>query len=304
MAISNFEQLRTQLRGAPPVTAVVAAAHSAHTLEAVFAARRDGLIRPILIGRREEILALAHQMGESIDPDQVFDAASEEACGAQAVALVRSGQGDMLIKGQLQTGTLLKAAVQTNTGIRVSPVMSHVAVLDVPSYHKLLFITDGGLVIAPTLEEKRHILNNAVEFCHFLGYEQPKAAILCALETVTARMPETQDAAALKTAAQQGDFGSCLAEGPISLDLATDPQAAQAKDYQSPVAGDADILLVPSIAAGNLLSKALYGLAGGQMAGVVLGASVPMTVNSRGATAQEKYTAILICSAMAQKRRS
>lgn len=304
MAITNFQQLHSRLRGAPPVTAVVAAAHSAHTLEAVFAAQRDGLIRPILVGRKKEILALSQQLGASIDPSHILEADSEEACGTQSVALIRSGRGEMLIKGQMQTGTLLKATVQPDTGIRVSPVMSHVAVLDVPSYHKLLFITDGGLVIAPSLEEKRHILRNAVEFCRFLGYDQPKAAILCALETVTTRMPETEDAAAMKAAAQQGDFGPCLVEGPISLDLATDSHAAKAKEYLSPVAGDADILLVPSIAAGNLLSKALYGLAGGQMAGVVLGASVPITVNSRGATAQEKYTSILICSAMSQKRRT
>ena len=176
--------------------------------------------------------------------------------------------------------------------------MSHVAILDVPGYHKLLYITDGGMVVAPSLEQKRHILRNAVEFCRFLGYDCPKAAALCAVETVTPAMPETADSAALKEEAERGDFGPCLVEGPISLDLATDAEAARVKGYQSPVAGDADILLAPSIAAGNLLGKSLYGLAGGEMAGVVLGARVPITVNSRGATAEEKYWSILICAAM------
>ena len=176
----------------------------------------------------------------------------------------------MLIKGMLQTGTLLKAVVNKERGIRASEVMSHVAILDVPSYHKLLYVTDGGMVVAPDLEQKRHILRNAVDFCRFLGYDRPKVAALCAVETVNPAMPETADAAVLKEEGERGDFGPCLVEGPIALDLATDPEAAQVKGYHSPVAGDADILLAPSIAAGNLLGKSLYGLAGGEMAGVVI----------------------------------
>lgn len=298
MVIAGFSELKARLCKKTPKTAVVAAAHDEHTLQAVFAARRDGLIRPILVGRREEILAMAHGLGEELDPAQVVDASDDGQCAAQSVALIRSGAGAVLIKGMLQTGTLLKAVVNRDEGIRSSALMSHVAILDVPNYHKLLYVTDGGMVVAPDLEQKRHILQNAVNFCRFLGYDCPKAAALCAVETVTPAMPETADGAALKQAAEQGAFGPCLVEGPISLDLATDRDAAQVKNYQSPVAGDADILLAPSIAAGNLLGKSLYGLAGGEMAGVVLGASVPITVNSRGATPEEKYWSILICAAM------
>lgn len=298
MVIAGFSELKSRLRSLPPKTAVVAAAHDEHTLQAVFAARRDGLIRPVLVGRREEILTIAHALGEALDPDQVIDASDDAACAARSVDLIRSGEGAVLIKGMLQTGTLLKAVVNKETGIRTGAVMSHVAILDVPSYHKLLYITDGGMVVAPDLEQKRHILRNAVDFCRFLGYDSPKAAALCAVETVTPSMPETSDAAALKAEAARGDFGPCAVEGPISLDLATDREAARIKGYRSPVAGDADILLAPSIAAGNLLGKALYGLAGGEMAGVVLGARAPITVNSRGATAEEKYWSILICTAM------
>ena len=300
MVVSDFSALRAMLPDAPRRSAVVAAAHDLHTLEAVFAAQKDGLISPLLVGRREEISELARQLGRDPDPGQIVDADSEEDCARQAVALIRAGRGDMLIKGLLQTGTLLHAVVQKETGIRESQVMSHVAILEVPRYHKLLFITDGGMVAAPTLEEKGRILKNAADFCRFLGYDQPKAAALCAVETVSPRMPETQDAAALKQLGAEGAFGPCLVEGPISLDLATDPQAARVKGYHSPVAGDADILLAPSIAAGNILGKALYGLAGGRMAGVVLGASVPITVNSRGATPEEKYLSILICSALSR----
>ena len=298
MVIASFLELKARLHELPPKTAVVAAAHDEHTLQAVFAARRDGLIQPVLVGRREEILSIARALGEELEPGQVVDADSDADCAARSVALVRSGRGDMLIKGMLQTGTLLKAVVSREAGIRAGEVMSHVAILDVPSYHKLLYVTDGGMVVAPDLEQKRHILRNALDFCRFLGYDCPKAAVLCAVETVNPAMPETADAAVLKAEGERGDFGPCVVEGPIALDLATDRAAAEVKGYRSPAAGDADILLAPSIAAGNLLGKSLYGLAGGEMAGVVLGARVPITVNSRGATAEEKYWSILICAAM------
>lgn len=298
MVIDGFSQLKARLRDLPPRRAVVAAAHDKHTLQAVFAARRDGLIQPVLVGRREEILSIARALREDLDPAQVADAGDDVQCAAKSVALIRAGEGSMLIKGMLPTGTLLKAVVHRETGIRASQVMSHVAILDVPGYHKLLYVTDGGMVVAPDLEQKRHILRNALDFCRFLGYDRPKAAVLCAVETVNPAMPETADGAALKAEGERGDFGPCLVEGPISLDLATDGEAARVKGYRSPVAGDADILLAPSIAAGNLLGKSLYGLAGGEMAGVVLGAKVPITVNSRGAAAEEKYWSILICAAM------
>ncbi|WP_435321635.1 bifunctional enoyl-CoA hydratase/phosphate acetyltransferase [Muriventricola aceti] len=298
MVISSFSALKSRLQHLSPREAVVAAAHDEHTLQAVFAARRDGLIRPILVGRRNEIRSIARSLGEELSPEQIVDAQDDLECAARSVALIREGKGDILIKGMLQTGTLLKAMVHRETGIRASQVMSHVAILDVPRYHKLLFITDGGMVVAPNLEQKGHILKNAVDFCRFLGYERPKAAALCAVETVNPAMPETGDALSLKEAGERGEFGPCIVEGPISLDLATDREAALVKGYHSPVAGDADILLVPAIAVGNVLGKALYGLAGGQMAGVVLGAAVPITINSRGATPEEKYYSILLCAAM------
>ena len=303
MVLSSLQQLSAQLLDAAPVPAVVAAAHDPHTLEAVFAAERDDLIRPILVGQKDEILDISRKLNHTVDPDSIIDCSDEKSCAREAVALVRAGKGKILIKGLLQTGILLNAVLNPDHGIRVSPLMSHVAILDVPKYHKLLFVTDGGMVVAPGLDDKRHILNNVVELCHFLGYRHPKAAVLCAAETISPRMPETEDAAALKAAALEGDFGSCLVEGPISMDLATDPDSARIKGYHSPVAGDADILLVPSIATGNILCKALYGLAGGKMAGLVLGASVPITVNSRSATAEEKYSSILVCAGMAQERR-
>ena len=177
MVISGFPALKDRLRDLPPKTAVVAAAHDEHTLQAVFAARRDGLIRPILVGHKEEILSAARRLGEEPDPSLVVDAGEDPDCAVKSVALIRSGEGDMLIKGMLPTGTLLKAVVNKATGIRASEVMSHVAILDVPSYHKLLYVTDGGMVVAPDLEQKRHILRNALDFCRFLGYDCPLSLI-------------------------------------------------------------------------------------------------------------------------------
>ena len=297
MVIEGFSQLKARPGGQAPKAAVVAAAHDLHTLQAVFQAQRDGLITPTLVGDPERIQALARQLDIPPDRYRLLPAQSDEACAALAVEAIHSG-GEMLIKGMLPTGVLLKAVVDRQHGIRRSPVMSHVAILDVPRYHKLLFLTDGGMVIAPDLPQKRSILQNALDFCRFLGYDRPKAALLCAVETVSPNMPETQDAAALKDEWAKGGFGDCLVEGPISLDLATDREAARIKGYDSPVAGDADILLAPSIAAGNLLGKCMYGLAGGKMAGVVLGAQVPITINSRSAAPDEKYDSILLCSAM------
>ena len=300
MVISGFQELKTQLREAAPQPAVVAAAHDEHTLEAVFQARRDGLIAPIFVGDGEAVRSTARSLGHEVPDSCLVEAEGEEACARQSVALIRQGRGKLLIKGMLQTGTLLRAVVHPDTGIRASELLSHVAILDVPAYHKLMFVSDGGMVIAPNRNQKREILQNVLSLCRFLGYEQPKAAILCAAETVSSRMPETEDAAALKEEGARGDFGPCLVEGPISFDLATDRTAAEIKGYHSPVAGDADVFLVPSIAAGNLMCKALYGMAGGKMAGVVLGASVPITVNSRSAAPEEKYDSIAIAAAMAQ----
>lgn len=179
-----------------------------NTPYAVFAARPRRLIRPILVGRRNEIRSIAHSLGEELSPEQIVDAQDDLECAARSVALIREGKGDILIKGMLQTGTLLKAVVHRETGIRASQVMSHVAILDVPRYHKLLFITDGGMVVAPNLEQKGHILKNAVDFCRFLGYERPKAAALCAVETVNPAMPETGDALSLKEAGGAGGIRS------------------------------------------------------------------------------------------------
>ena len=196
--LSSFAQLRQQLHQSGPRSAVVAAAQDEHTLQAVLAARRDGLIHPILVGPPDQLRPLLDRLGASVPDEDLVPAGTEAECAARAVALVRQGRGSLLIKGHLSTGALLGAVVDRAGGIRGDGLLSHVAILEVPAYHKLLYITDGGLVVAPGLEEKRAILRNALSLCRFLGYERPKAAALCAAETVSPRMPETGDAAALR----------------------------------------------------------------------------------------------------------
>ena len=193
--LSSFAQLRQQLHQSGPRSAVVAAAQDEHTLQAVLAARRDGLIHPILVGPPDQLRPLLDRLGASVPEEDLVPAGTEAECAARAVALVRQGRGSLLIKGRLSTGALLGAVVDRAGGIRGEGLLSHVAILEVPAYHKLLYITDGGLVVAPGLEEKRAILRNALSLCRFLGYERPKAAALCAAETVSPRMPETGDAA-------------------------------------------------------------------------------------------------------------
>lgn len=300
MTISDFSALKSRIKTEKETPAVVCAAHDRHTLEGVFSARRDGLISPILVGNKQEILRICKQLGEEIDEACIISAEHDAQCAKLSVSLIKNGQGQILIKGMIQTATVLSAVLNRTDGIGTGSLLSHVAVLQVPAYPKLMFFTDGGMVTEQTYEKKRGILQNAVSFCRFLGYDMPKVACLCAAETVSPHMQETVDADRLKQESLAGAFGSCLVEGPISLDLATSKASAQEKQFKSEVAGDADIFLCPSLAACNLTAKALYGLANGKMAGVILGASVPIVINSRSASAQEKYYSILLCAAMAQ----
>ena len=201
----------------------------------------------------------------------------------------------------MQTTTLLKAVVNKETGLNQGRSISHVALIDIPKYHKIMGVTDGGMIMYPNLEQKKDIVLNAIEMFHGLRYEEPKIAALCAVETVNPKMPETLDAQALKEMAASGEIAGCCIEGPISMDLAVSREAAAVKKYDSPVAGDADILLVPSIYTGNIMVKALIEFAGTLMVGCVIGTKCPIALNSRSASFEEKYYSLLACSMMVEK---
>ena len=255
--LHNFEDLRGRVGSVEPKTVAVACAHDGHTLEAVLRAAQEGILRYILIGHADEILSVGRTLGCEIDPATVINADTDEDAARIAVELILDGRADFLQKGLMQTATILKAVVNKQTGIGIGRPMSHVALLEVPGYAKLLGVTDGGMMPNPDLEGKKAIVRNAVEMFHALGYEEPLLSALCAAENVSPKIIETVDAAALKQAALGGEFGRCYLEGPISLDLALDAESAKIKGYESPVTGKTDILVVPSMSAGNIMVKAL-----------------------------------------------
>ena len=296
--LHNFEDLRGRVGSTEPKTVAVACAHDGHTLEAVLRAAQEGILRYILIGHADEILSVGRTLGCEIDPSAVINVGTDEDAAHIAVELIRDGKADFLQKGLMQTATILKAVVNKQTGIGVGRPMSHVALLEVPGYAKLLGVTDGGMMPNPDLEGKKAIVKNAVEMFHALGYDEPLLAALCAAENVSPKIIETDDAAALKQAALDGEFGRCVLEGPISLDLALDAESAKIKGYESPVTGKTDILVVPSMSAGNIMVKALIEFAGAKMAGVVIGARCPIALNSRSASFEEKYNSLLVCALM------
>ncbi len=298
MILKDFKQLRQLVESVDKRTVAVVAAHDAHTLEAVLKTKDEGILDHILIGKKDDIIKIGNELGYDVSHDVIIDSDTDEDAVTKGLDLIKTGGADFLQKGILQTSTLLKGVVNKENGIKARDTLSNVALLDIPAYHKVVGLTDGGMVMYPTLEQKKDIIDNAVEVYKALGYDNPKVAVLCAVETLNPKMPETVDAAELKKMNQEGIIKDCVVEGPISFDLALDPEAAKIKGYESPVAGDADIIIMPDISAGNLTSKALTVLGGAMMAGIVMGAKCPIALNSRSAAFEEKYYSLLACAYM------
>lgn len=270
-----------------------------HVLEAVFEGEKLGLIKPILIDKAEEVKKVLSEMGKNPDDYEIINADTPEECGTTAVNLVREGKANVILKGLLETKDVLKPVVNKETGIGLGGVMSIVAFTELPTYHKLLVLTDGGMMTYPTVEQKAGIIKNAVDCYKKLGIENPKIACVAAVEKVNPKMPETVDAAELKKMNEEGVIKDCIVEGPISMDLAVSADSAARKKYESPVAGDADVILVPNIQVGNVAHKSMLLFGGGKMAGVVVGAKCPIVINSRGSSAEEKFDSLLLACAVA-----
>ena len=297
--LANFEALKKKAIGKGTMTIAVAAAEDDHTLEALKELGEHLSVNCFLVGDRAKITQLCEKVGLQADPANIIDAQGEEDCAAKAVALCAAGTASILMKGKLLTPTLLKAVLNKETGIRQGGLMSHMAVLECPGYHKLMFITDGGINPAPDSSQKKAILENSVAFLHRLGYANPNAAALTAVETVSDKMPETTDAAELAKLNREGQISGCLVEGPLSFDLAISQESARIKGVDVQMSGEVDIFLMPNIASGNIMTKALIYLNNAKMAGCVLGAKVPIVLTSRGATAEEKLLSFLLCLAAA-----
>ena len=301
MRIRNFEEMVQQVQQMGTKTRVaVPMAQDEHTLEAIVKARQGGLMDPVLIGDRDAISAILAGLGEEPGGYEIHPADGVDASLATAVSLVKGGEANALMKGKLETGQLLKAVLNRDNGLRRRDRLSIAGLFQCPRYHKLFAVTDMGMNTYPDLEGKKDILINGVDLLHAFGVECPKVAVLAAVEKPNPKMPDAMDGAALKEMNQSGEITGCVVEGPISFDLAMDPEAAPIKGYESPVAGDADLLVVPDIVCGNVLVKTLVTLGGGQTAGIVMGSTVPIIVTSRSAAALDKYYSIALTALVAQ----
>jgi phosphate acetyltransferase len=299
-----FAQLFKACEGLPPVVCAVVHPCDHDSLLGPLEAARRGLIQPVLIGPEEKIRAVAATEGVDLEPYQIVCVAHSHDAAVKAVELARAGEVEALMKGSLHTDELLGAVVPSATGLRTARRMSHVFVMDVPAYPRTLLITDAAINIYPKLEEKVDIVQNAIDLAHVLGIEQPKVAILSAVETVTSKIASTLEAAALCKMADRGQITGAILDGPLAFDNAISLQAAKTKKIASPVAGQADILLVPDLEAGNMLAKQLCYLAGAEGAGIVMGTRVPIVLTSRADSVRARLASTAVLALVAHSRRS
>jgi phosphotransacetylase len=276
----------------------------ASALAGAVEAAQLGLIVPILVGPCAKIAATAKAAGINLDEFQIVDVPHSHASATKAVELIREGNAQVLMKGSLHTDELMSAIVSRDGGLRTGRRISHAFIMDVPTYHKVLIVTDGAINIAPALEDKVDICQNAIDLAIALGREKPKVAILAAVETVTSKMPATIDAAALCKMAERGQITGGILDGPLAFDNAISKQAAITKGIHSDVAGDPDILLAPDLEAGNILAKQLSFLAKADSAGMVLGARVPVILTSRADSVRSRIASCAVAMLVAHARRS
>ena len=299
----KYEQLVAACSAVPPVSTAVAHPCDATSLSGALEAAEQGFIAPILVGPAARIRAVAAEAGLNLAPYEIVDVPHSHAAAAAAVDLVRQGRAELLMKGSLHSDELLHAVAKRDSGLRTERRISHVFIMDVPTYPKALFITDAAVNIAPTLEDKRDIIQNAIDLARALGNDLPKVAILSAVETVNPKMPSTVEAAALCKMADRGQITGGVLDGPLALDNAISPEAARIKGIASPVAGYADILVVPDLEAGNMLAKNLTFLANADAAGIVLGARVPIVLTSRADSVMTRMASCAVAALYADRLR-
>ena len=298
----KYEALLAQCKGLEPIRTAVVHPCEETALAGAIEAAELGLIVPILVGPAAKIRDVARKSGVDLGAFEVVDVAHSHAAAEKAVELVRAGKAELLMKGSLHTDELL-AAVVARDGLRTGRRISHVFIMDIPTYHKVLLVTDAAINIAPTLEDKVDICQNAIDLALVLGVERPKVAILAAVETVNSKMQATLDAAALCKMAERGQITGASLEGPLAFDNAISKDAARIKGIDSEVAGDPDILLVPDLEAGNMLAKQLTFLANADNAGLVLGARVPIILTSRSDSVRSRIASCAVAVRVAHARR-
>lgn len=300
---AKYDRLIERARQISPARAIVVHPCDETSLRSAVEAARANLILTTLVGPAPKIRALAQQHGLDISPYRLVDVPHSDAAAAKAVELIHEAAGDVLMKGSLHTDELMRAVTASASGLRTARRISHVFVMDVPTYSETLLITDAAINIAPDLDAKRDIVQNAIDLYVQVGLGTPKVAILSAVETITSKIPSTIDAAALCKMAERGQITGGLLDGPLAFDNAIDPNAARIKGISSPVAGLAQILVVPNLEAGNMLAKNLIFLAQADAAGIVLGARVPIVLTSRADSVRTRLASCAIAALLADARR-
>jgi phosphate acetyltransferase len=300
---SKYERLIARAKQVPAATTIVVHPCEETALRGPVEAAQAGIIVPILVGPASKIAAVAREHRLDIDRFEIVDVPHSDAAAAKAVELIHQSKGELLMKGSLHTDELMREVTSSKTGLRTARRISHVFILDVPTYSETLFITDAAINIFPDLDAKRDIVQNAIDLFTQVGLGTPRVAILSALETVTAKIPSTIDAAALCKMAERGQITGGILDGPLAFDNAIDPEAAQIKGIKSAVAGRAQILVVPDLEAGNMLAKNLTFLAKADAAGIVLGARVPIILTSRADSVRSRMASCAAAVLYAHARR-
>jgi phosphate acetyltransferase len=300
---AKYERLIARAKEVPAVKTVVVHPCDETSLRGAVEAAEAGLIVPILVGPAAKITAVARQHDLDIGGFELVDVPHSEAAATRAVELIHEGKGEVLMKGSLHTDELMRAVAASKTGLRTARRISHVFVMDVPTYPEPLFITDAAINIFPDLDAKRDIIQNAIDLFTDTGLGTPRVAILSAVETVTSKIPSTIEAAALCKMAERGQITGGVLDGPLAFDNAIDSEAARIKGIQSPVAGRAQILVVPDLEAGNMLAKNLSFLAQADAAGIVLGARVPIVLTSRADSVRTRMASCAVAVLYADARR-
>ncbi len=300
MYYKNFEEMAEAVKKNPvKCTLAVAAAADEAVIDAVLHAQGEGIIEPILVGNADRIAELLKERGKDPASYKIVDCETG-AEGQTAVDLVNAGVAGALMKGLMETKAFLGPIVKKENNLRTGSLITHLDFKAIPNYHKLVMFSDGGMVMYPSLEDKKAIINNAVKVFHAIGCEDPKIGVLCAIEKVNPKMPETVEAQTLQEMNESGEISGCKVVGPISYDCALSKEIAQEKGFNCPYSGDFDCLIFPNIHAGNIVGKCLTVTAKAKMAGIVVGAKVPAIMTSRGSDAFEKFNSIVLAALVSQ----
>jgi phosphate butyryltransferase len=297
--IKTFDEVISKVKSKSMKKVAVAVAQDEPVLEAIRDAKKNGIANAILVGDKEEIVKIARTIGMNIDDYEIVDEKDVNKAAIETVKLVSSGKADMMMKGLVDTATFLRAVLNKEVGLRTGKQMSHIAVFEVPSYDRLLFVTDAAFNMYPELKEKVDIIKNAVQVSHALENEMPKVAPICAVEVVNFGMPATLDAANLSKMNERGQIKGCIIDGPLALDNALSKEAAAHKKISGPVAGEADILLMANIEAGNAVYKCLTYTTASKNGGLLMGAAAPVIVTSRADSPETKMNSIALASLVA-----